>query len=278
MSGTTALFKKIPAYIAIGILLAVAAINSPQAQPNGKAPGKPAKISWDDQQLTVDAPTNITFTETITFTSDQPLNNVTIEPVPALQRFVTVKPATVSDLPAGHRQEITLSISVPANKEPGQRIEGTVHVREGNRTLASPLQVNLEIVPGPDPSEEEATSSGELKLQGVSENAFNSTNAEISFTLKGATFASDPGLFHVFHQGKLVADAKVQVSNQSVTVAPILEEGRNEILFRGEDTAQGLIGSRVTLWAGDRTLQSRTVDDQGNPVSNSTVVVELGKR
>ncbi|XOZ34584.1 carboxypeptidase-like regulatory domain-containing protein [Halomonadaceae bacterium KBTZ08] len=276
MSGTPIPLKTISTHIATGLFLGIVAISGAQARPGGEPPGKPVKISWEDEELTLEAPTNITFTETISFTPDQRLNNVTVEAVPALERFVTVKPTTVSDLPAGDSQEVTLSISVPANKEPSQRIAGTIHVREGNRTLATPFKLNLDVVPGPDPDEDEASSPGELEVRSVSENAFNPTDAEIVFALQGASFAADPGLFHVFHKDKRVPDSKVQVSDQRVTVTPILEEGRNEILFRGEDTSQGLIGRRVTLWAGERTLRGKTVDEQGNPIPNSKVVVELG--
>lgn len=77
------------------------------------------------------------------FTSNEPIDQVTLEVVPALQDFITsVAPATIQNVQPGVTQTITLSFFIPAGTEPGT-YGGVLHVRSGRRTIARPLKIRV---------------------------------------------------------------------------------------------------------------------------------------
>jgi hypothetical protein len=103
------------------------------------------KIEWTPGELNVtlgDVSSKLFFAS---FTSSTPLDQVTLEVVPALRDFVTIDPATLNGVPAGAPQTVALHFSLPAGVEPGT-FEGVVHVRSGKRTLPQHLKITITVV------------------------------------------------------------------------------------------------------------------------------------
>lgn len=77
-----------------------------------------------------------------TFTSSEPLDQVSFEVVPSISDFVTVEPASLSNVPAGVPQTIVLNFTLPPGTEPGT-YEGVLHVRSGKRVIPRNLKITI---------------------------------------------------------------------------------------------------------------------------------------
>lgn len=89
------------------------------------------------------APGESTFRD-VTFVSTHGLTDFTIEPVRGIAGFIRVEPNDFAGVAANQPQQVRLAISIPSGTTPGS-YEGTVHVRDGSRTLPQPLKVSLKV-------------------------------------------------------------------------------------------------------------------------------------
>ncbi len=100
--------------------------------------GKPAKISWSERRVTEALLQGGEVT--VTFSSDKDIpDGVTIRPTSSLLSSVSVSPAGYPAIIAGDDYEVVITLNGALAKTVG----GTVHVRQGSRTLARPLNVSL---------------------------------------------------------------------------------------------------------------------------------------
>ena len=100
------------------------------------------KITWSAKQLEVILSPGESVTRDLTFTSDRNIQNVVIEPVPALAPFVRVQPNKFANVPAGQQQSVTLNFSIPPGTTLGT-YDGTLHVRLGSQTLPQTLKLSI---------------------------------------------------------------------------------------------------------------------------------------
>ena len=103
------------------------------------------KIEWMPSELDVTLGDVSSKTFFASFTSSTPLDQVTLEVVPALRDFVTIDPATLNGVPAGSPQTVAIHFSLPAGVEPGT-FHGVVHVRSGKRVLPQHLKITITVV------------------------------------------------------------------------------------------------------------------------------------
>jgi hypothetical protein len=120
-------------------------------------------IAWSSPAVYAGITSTTTVTKTLTFTSNQVLQGISLEAVPEIAKFVQIQPSTVSKLPAGQPQTVRLTFSAPAGAQFGA-YDGTIHVRDGSRTLPQTLKTSITyaVVPlPPDPGEAgKATTAG----------------------------------------------------------------------------------------------------------------------
>jgi hypothetical protein len=103
-------------------------------------------------------------TKTVTFTSDQALQGVTIEAVPEIAGFVQIQPNTFAQVPAGQPKTIQLTFSAPAQSQFGA-YDATIHVLAGRTTLPQTLKTSITyavVALPPDPGE-----PGKATLEGI---------------------------------------------------------------------------------------------------------------
>lgn len=153
------------AILAVSTVVTVLSFESRREQ--NKTPATPSqpKITWSEPRITIKLAAGQGLLKTLTFTSDRNLQNVTIEPVPEIARFLTsVQPDSLPNVTPGQSQSIGLSFFIPAGTPQGT-YDGTIHIRSGNQTLPSTLKVVIEVslldIP-PDPGEE-----GKVTLEGI---------------------------------------------------------------------------------------------------------------
>lgn len=109
---------------------------------NLAAKGKPAKISWSVSRITESMLEEGSIT--VEFTSDQDvLDGVTVRPTPSLRRTLDVEPSGYDEILAGEVYEVT--VSVKGEEGLTQTTGGTIHIKQGSRTLARPLNVSLKV-------------------------------------------------------------------------------------------------------------------------------------
>jgi hypothetical protein len=78
----------------------------------------------------------------VTVTTATPLSDVQVWVVPDLASYVSVSPSFFPDIPAGVPQHLHVQFEIPENIS-STVLEGTVHFRLGNSTIAPPLSVRL---------------------------------------------------------------------------------------------------------------------------------------
>jgi murein DD-endopeptidase MepM/ murein hydrolase activator NlpD len=123
------------------VAILLSALCFPPISSIGKGKGR---ITWSENTLNVTLPSGGQTTRTLTFTSDQALENIVIEPVPTIARFVSVQPASIATVPVGQPLTITLNFSAPQGTKEGL-YDGTIHVRRGAATIPEVLKVGIEI-------------------------------------------------------------------------------------------------------------------------------------
>lgn len=123
-----------------------------------------APISWSQPEVRAYVAKGHSQTATVSFRSTDSLKNVTLDVVPALRPFVTLRPTQLGSLPANQEQTVTISIVIPASAGIGAH-DGTIHVRSGSTTIARPLAVSLTIDPFPLPPD--PGDAGKQTLQGI---------------------------------------------------------------------------------------------------------------
>lgn len=145
--------------IAIATLLAIPASSwakgnksNPKSSPpsaaktaSGGAKGiKGYPIASDPAKLDVMLVDNLRTNYTVTFTSKKPLQNITLWVVPALRPYISVEPGTFPAINTNGTYQFTVSAAAPAGTSPDQ-LGGTIHFRQGKKTVAKPLPVKLKI-------------------------------------------------------------------------------------------------------------------------------------
>lgn len=122
------------------------------------------KLTWSPTGIYAGITNTTTVTKTVTFTSDQALQNVTIEAVPEIAPFVKIQPKTFAQVSIGQPQTVQLTFSAPAASKYGA-YDGTIHLRMNNATVPQTLKtsVTFAVVPlPPDPGE-----AGKVTLPGI---------------------------------------------------------------------------------------------------------------
>lgn len=110
-------------------------------------PATQPKITWSPtSSIEVILSPNDTTTKDFTFRSDQPLQNVVLEPVPALAPFLNVQPNSFTSVPAGQPQAVRVNFVIPAAATLGT-YDGTIHLRRGSQTLLQTLKVVVNVWP-----------------------------------------------------------------------------------------------------------------------------------
>lgn len=123
------------------VAILLSALCFPPTASFGKGKGR---ITWSEKTLNITIPSGGKTTRTLTFTSDQSLENVVIEPVPGIASFVSVQPASITLVPAGQPTTVTLNFSVPQATAEGL-YDGTIHIRRGAATIPEVLKVGVEV-------------------------------------------------------------------------------------------------------------------------------------
>ncbi len=124
------------------ILIAVCFIGSALVQGGKGHKGHP--ITLDPVSVKISLALNEVVQQKISFSSKQMLHDIKPWVVPEIGSFITVEPGVFDVIEVGEVYEFTISFSVPVDAAPSC-FDGTIHFRDGNRTLAKPLPVSIEV-------------------------------------------------------------------------------------------------------------------------------------
>ncbi len=118
---------------------------------------KPAKITWSPDKVETELGKGESVRFPVKFKSNQNISSAELWLTPSLNDIVTVEPAKLQ-VEANKEYEVILNIS---GEKPGF-FEGTLHVRDGTKTLAEPLNIKVEVksVNAEQNLEDELCSSG----------------------------------------------------------------------------------------------------------------------
>jgi hypothetical protein len=181
-----------------------------------------AKITWSSSAVYASVTATTSVSKTLTFTSDQTLQNITVEAVPAIAGFVKIQPATFANVPAKQPQTVQLTFKAPSGAQFGS-YDGTIHVRAGSKTLPQPLttSVTFAVVPlPPDPGE-----AGKVTLQGIDADGDGvRDDVERYIALTYAT--STKTRYGLTQYAKAQQQLLVQATNKQSTIQNATDTGR----------------------------------------------------
>src|SRR3989338_11431241 len=107
-------------------------------------------ISWQQPKLEKSIHQGETLSDDFGFISNKELANVTVWVAPEIAPFVMVRPAQFERIQSGSVVRIQVIFTIPSDLTVGN-YNGTVHIRLGNRTIAKPLPINMNVLPQPPP-------------------------------------------------------------------------------------------------------------------------------
>ena len=127
----------------------------------------PTKISWSQSQLRLALFANDTTVINVSLASTQAINGITVEPVPELKPYLQISSSVINITDEDKPNQVRFVVTVPPTAVPGTTIEGTVHAKQGMRTLAAPLPISIVILAQPQKTEFTAGADGTAQhLQG----------------------------------------------------------------------------------------------------------------
>jgi hypothetical protein len=134
--------------------LALVAGPSPSPSPSGSAVPIPVtqqsttstqpKIAWSTSSVQPILSPGESSSSALSFVSSGNLTNITVEAVPEIASFVTIRPSSFASVPAGQTQPIQITFSVPQGTTLGT-YDGTIHVRAGSVTFPQTLKITINV-------------------------------------------------------------------------------------------------------------------------------------
>lgn len=144
----TVFFLPILGFASLTVLLGQPILTSPEqthsSNPQQLSQRLSTVIKWSRNPVEATLSPNETSSADITISSDRELENVTLQPVPEVTGVLSIYPSSIDRISAGQPVTISLIFSVPSDSPLGT-IEGTVHIRSGNRTYPHTLKVIIKI-------------------------------------------------------------------------------------------------------------------------------------
>ncbi|MCF8111819.1 MAG: carboxypeptidase-like regulatory domain-containing protein [Desulfobacteraceae bacterium] len=104
--------------------------------------GPPAKIEWDLKRLELEVPAGGTLEKQVFFVPDRDTDTLKIETSPSLSGYLKIEPGEIESTQAGKIVNITVTAALDVDQK-GKKRAGTIHVREGEQTLADTLKVTI---------------------------------------------------------------------------------------------------------------------------------------
>jgi hypothetical protein len=170
----------------------------------------------------------------VSFVSDKKLKNVVLEVSPELAKFVTVQPATISEVPKAQPQLLTLTFTAPTGVGTHS---GTITVKEKvkckesdcsdqSKAVSNPLQLSVITVPNTlGTGAREFLSPGKIAILGVTPNTYSPSQVTLRFDLTGASFKAETVKLRV--NEVLTPTQNLQITPNSVIATLNLAEGVN---------------------------------------------------
>ena len=104
-------------------------------------------VAWSEEPLTVNIPQGTALSMSVDMSNlGRDLADVDVSVVPELAPYLSVFPKTIETFPKNTTQTISLWVSVPADTPMGI-YDGTLHIKEGKETIATPLPIVLHVTP-----------------------------------------------------------------------------------------------------------------------------------
>jgi hypothetical protein len=108
------------------------------------APAAPT-VTWTPASLSAEVAAGQSSTTSATFTASANATNATVWVVPEIAPYVTVTPSTFASLTKGASYTVQVTFAPPATTATGT-YDGTIHLRQSEKTLAKPLPAQLRVV------------------------------------------------------------------------------------------------------------------------------------
>jgi len=112
-------------------------------------------IIWQTPILQKSVSQGAQVSEDISFIVNKTLENLSVWVSPEIRDYVFARPLQFSRLEAGTLVRVQVIFIIPDTLQPGS-YDGTIHIRQEQKTIAKPLPVYLTVTPKPEPSPQPA--------------------------------------------------------------------------------------------------------------------------
>src|SRR5258708_1380136 len=97
-------------------------------------------LTWAPSTVSTEALSGTVTSMDIIVTSASALSNITVIVVPGLGSYISTSPSFFFSIPAGAPQHLRLQFQVPKGTSTSI-LDGTIHLVDGKRTIAHPLEI-----------------------------------------------------------------------------------------------------------------------------------------
>ncbi len=119
---------------------------------------------------------------------------------------------------------------------------------------------------------EDALAAGALTLEGVDAAGLNRADTVLAFAIKDTTFAAAANEVRLSINAKPVDAGKINVASGRIRASVVLDEGRNDIVFKAYDVVGRPVYLHQTVWAGSNKLAVRVLSAGGALAPDGTTV------
>lgn len=231
-------------FIVVGCIVGVAILLLLITRPLSPAPpSRQPKITWTPSQVQLVLSQGQSRTTTVTFSSDQALQDVTVEAVPEIAPWVTIDFQTFPIVPAGTPETLNLTFTAAPGASIGH-YDGTIHLRDGTQTYPQTLKISLGIVNPLGIGLTDLFQRNQLVIRGTVtsvNSAFDQSGAsiittvgiQVSRVLRGAIPSGTSSINVQFRGGTVGQISSVMPGSPSFTI------GESVVVFLGGPDASG---------------------------------------
>jgi hypothetical protein len=129
---------------------------------------------------------------------------------------------------------------------------------------------------GPPTQDAESASLGQLTVEGVMPETFNSRIGSMTIAVDCVTFTPESERIHLLLNQQAVPSDTLTITTDTITIQGAWVDGWNDVQLYAEDSRGASLGTAMGFWAGNESLTVTVQDEAGVPVAGVTVTTSLG--
>lgn len=237
-----------------------------------KSDNKKPKIQWSQNKVEISAERRESLSIDVQFESDGSLSNASLWVVPELQPFISVSSADFTTIEPAIPYSASINVSIPDGTEIGSNYDGTIHLRDGSRTIPQTLKVELLIIDDDDDGDGFTDNQGDCNdtdpainpdAQEVCDGLDNNCNGQVD-EIEPEIHISSPMEGSTINSSNTIVTGTIDACSQEVG---IIVNG-----VHAEISGSEFVANDIFLEIGINTLTAVATDGNGNTATDTITV------